>query len=204
MGGRGGWLGAQGSHIHDQVRTALGEFVSLSATLPDRVGTGRCCEDSYTVHFQAANGVGRDIAAHRRGVGLGAGMTRVAGTEGTVWIESGTGSSRIAMELRDLPVPADLILPPPPPPSDDLVIDSQGIEALSRVCARYCVLLWTAGRLRRRCRSDVRRRCACMRCSMPFANPVPIMASLSGYARAAPPPPPVDELHRRQPETHRR
>src|SRR5262249_35954369 len=30
----GGWLGAQGSHIIDQVRSSLGEFASLNATLP--------------------------------------------------------------------------------------------------------------------------------------------------------------------------
>ena len=30
----GGWLGAQGSHLIDQVRTWVGEFASLSAALP--------------------------------------------------------------------------------------------------------------------------------------------------------------------------
>jgi predicted dehydrogenase len=47
-----------------------------------------------------------------------AGMTRVAGTDGTVWIENGTVKVADRNGARDLPVPADLMLPPPPPPSD--------------------------------------------------------------------------------------
>src|ERR1700704_2874148 len=86
----GGWLGAQGSHIIDQVRTALGEFVSLSATLPTVSAREGVAEDSYSVRFQAANGV-EGVLQHTAGAwGPGAGITRVAGTEGSVWIENGT------------------------------------------------------------------------------------------------------------------
>jgi predicted dehydrogenase len=132
----GGWLGAQGSHIIDQVRTAVGEFVSLSATLPTVSAREGVAEDSYTVRFQAANGVD-GILQHTAGAwGPSAGMTRVAGTEGTIWIEGGTVKVADHNGTRDLPVPPDLILPPPPPPSDDPRHRFTGIElgAFTRLC----------------------------------------------------------------------
>jgi len=67
----GGWLGAQGSHIIDQVRTAVGEFVSLSATLPTVSAREVFAEDSYSVSFPNGKRSGRDIATYRRGVGPG-------------------------------------------------------------------------------------------------------------------------------------
>jgi predicted dehydrogenase len=132
----GGWLGAQGSHIIDQVRTAMGEFLSLSATLPTVSARDGVAEDSYAVRFQLANGV-EGVLQHTAGAwGPGAGMTRVAGTEGTVWIESGTVKIADRNGTRDLPVPADLVLPPPPPPSDDPRHRFTGIElgAFTRLC----------------------------------------------------------------------
>ena len=132
----GGWLGAQGSHIIDQVRTALGEFVSLSARLPTVSAREGVAEDSYTVHFQTANGAD-GILQHTAGAwGPGAGMTRVAGTEGTVWIENGAVKVADRNGTRELPVPADLEIPPPPPPSDDPRHRFTGGElgAFTRLC----------------------------------------------------------------------
>ena len=51
--------------------------------------------------------------------GAGANVTRIAGTDGTVWIDNGVVKLADRNGTRDLPVPADLQLPPPPPPSDD-------------------------------------------------------------------------------------
>jgi predicted dehydrogenase len=135
-GAGGGWLGAQGSHIIDQVRTALGEFVSLSATLPTVSARDGVAEDSYAVRFQTATGV-EGLLQHTAGAwGPGATMTRVAGTEGSVWIENGTVKLADRNGTRDLPVPTDLILPPPPPPSDDPRHRFTGIElgAFTRLC----------------------------------------------------------------------
>jgi predicted dehydrogenase len=132
----GGWLGAQGSHIIDQVRTAVGEFVSLSATLPTVSAREGVAEDSYSVRFETVNGV-EGILQHTAGAwGSGAGMTRVAGTAGTIWIENGTVKVTDCNGTRDLPVPADLILPPPPPPSEDPRHRFTGIElgAFTRLC----------------------------------------------------------------------
>jgi predicted dehydrogenase len=132
----GGWLGAHGSHVIDQVRTSVGEFVSLSATLPTVSAREGVAEDSYAVRFQTANGA-EGVLQHTAGAwGPMTGMTRVAGTEGTVWIESGTVKVADRNGTRDLPVPADLMLPPPPPPSDDPRQRPPGVElsAFTRLC----------------------------------------------------------------------
>ena len=131
----GGWLGAHGSHIIDQVRTAVGEFVTLSATLPTVSAREGVAEDSYAVRFQTADGV-EGVLQHTAGAwGPMASMTRVAGTEGTVWIESGTVKVADRNGTRDLPVPADLMLPPLPP-STDPGQRAPGVElsAFTRLC----------------------------------------------------------------------
>jgi predicted dehydrogenase len=131
----GGWLGAHGSHIIDQVRTAVGEFVSVSATLPTVSAREGVAEDSYAVRFQTANGA-EGVLQHTAGAwGPMTGMTRVAGTEGTVWIEGGTVKVADRNGTRDLPVPADLMLPSPPS-SDDPRQRPPGVEllAFTRLC----------------------------------------------------------------------
>jgi len=132
----GGWLGAHGSHIIDQVRTAVGEFVSLSATLPTVSAREGVAEDSYVVRFQTTNAV-EGILQHTAGAwGPMAGMTRVAGTEGTVWIENGVVKVADRNGTRDLPVPADLVLPAPPPLTADPGQRPPGVElsAFIRLC----------------------------------------------------------------------
>jgi predicted dehydrogenase len=132
----GGWLGAQGSHIIDQVRTALGELASLSATLSTVSARDGVAEDSYSIRFQLASGA-EGILQHTAGAwGPSATMTRIAGTEGTVWIENGTVKIADRNGARDLPVPEDLVLPPPPPPSDDPRHRFSGIELgpFTRLC----------------------------------------------------------------------
>jgi predicted dehydrogenase len=109
----GGWLGASGSHLVDQVRTMLGEFASLSAALPIVSDRKDVAEDSYVIRFQMANGVEGVLQQTAAAWGPGASMTSVAGTQGTVWIEAGAVKIADRNGTRELPVPADLILPEP-------------------------------------------------------------------------------------------
>jgi predicted dehydrogenase len=115
----GGWLGASGSHIIDQVRVSAGEFASLSAALPTVSARDDAAEDSYVVRFVLTNGVEGILQQTGGAWGPQASLTRVAGTEGTVWIENGAAKLGNRNGVRELPVPPDLALPPPPPPSDD-------------------------------------------------------------------------------------
>jgi predicted dehydrogenase len=115
----GGWLGASGSHIVDQVRATLGEFESVSAALPVVSARESVAEDSYLLRFRLVNGVEGMVQQTAAAWGPYAAMTRIAGTEGTLWTEGSTVKLADRAGIRDLPIPPDLELPPPPPMSDD-------------------------------------------------------------------------------------
>jgi predicted dehydrogenase len=115
----GGWLGASGSHIVDQVRTWLGEVASVSATLPT-VARREGAEDSFAVRLTTRGGaevvLQQTAASWTPGV---VGVAVVAGTDGTLEL-SGEGvwvSDREGRRL--LEVPEDLALPEAPGASDD-------------------------------------------------------------------------------------
>lgn len=116
----GGWLGAQGAHIIDQVRTWLGDFASLSGTTPtvsDR--PAQAAEDSYVMRFTLKNGV-EGVLQHTAGAwGPSDATTRVAGTRGTLWVQGADVWLADKDGKRQLPVTPDLALPPPPAASDD-------------------------------------------------------------------------------------
>ena len=115
----GGWLGASGSHIVDQVRTWFGEIASVSATLPT-VARREGAEDSFAIRMTTQGGtevvLQQTAASWTPGV---VGMTVVAGTDGTleipgagVWLSDRAGR-------RMLEIPDDLALPAAPDTSDD-------------------------------------------------------------------------------------
>lgn len=120
----GGWLGASGSHVVDMVRVWLGEFASLSARLsitsqrrdlfPDQQG-----EDTFTIRFRLASGVEGVLQQTAASWGPMGGITRVAGTHGTLWHDGATVMLADADGVRELAVPDDLALPAPPAESDD-------------------------------------------------------------------------------------
>ena len=115
----GGWLGASGSHLVDQVRTWFGEVDHVSATLPT-VARRDGAEDSFAIRMTMRGGaevvVQQTAASWTPGV---VGVAVVAGTDGTlelaadgVWLSDRSGR-------RALPVPDDLALPSAPGASDD-------------------------------------------------------------------------------------
>ena len=115
----GGWLGASGSHVVDQVRVWLGEFTTVSAStrvVSDRQVTA---EDTFTVRARLANGCDVVLAQTAGSWGDTAGITRVAGSRGTVWLDGPTAMLADRDGVRPLPVPEDLRLPVAPPPADD-------------------------------------------------------------------------------------
>jgi predicted dehydrogenase len=110
----GGWLGAHGSHLVDQVRSWLGEFESLSATLPTVAARAKGAEDSYVLRFRLADGL-EGVLQHTAGAwGPPAAMANVAGTHGTVWSEGSVVKLADRDGVRELPVPDDLVIPPHP------------------------------------------------------------------------------------------
>ncbi|MET0270809.1 MAG: Gfo/Idh/MocA family oxidoreductase [Sphingomonas sp.] len=138
----GGWLGAHGSHVVDQVRGWIGEIASLSATLPtvaDR--DAEAAEDSYVVRFTARNGA-EGVLQHTAGAwGPTENVSRVAGAKGTLWVERGTVRLADASGVRDLPAPPELTLPDVAPTGDPRV-DAARFELAPFI--RLCEILRAA------------------------------------------------------------
>lgn len=114
----GGWLGAGGSHLIDQIRAWLGDFHSLSANLmivSDRAGVA---EDSYSMRFLTASGVEGSMQQTAGAWGPSTNLTRCAGSKGTVWIEAGKVFVADRAGTRELDYPEELRLPAAPPAAD--------------------------------------------------------------------------------------
>jgi len=110
----GGWLGASGSHLVDQIHTWLGPIESVSASLPTVSVRAGGAEDSFVVRVTTktgAQGVLQQTAAAWTPEATG--LTVVTGTAGTIEL-TGVGvfcSDRTGR--RRLDPPADLALPQP-------------------------------------------------------------------------------------------
>lgn len=115
----GGWLGASGSHIVDRIRTWLGDFASLSAKLCAIAANRGPADDFFTVRFTLASGVEGVIHQSSGDFGPFADLTRISGTEGTLWLSGGHVHHADRSGERELPVPADLVLPAPAPVGGD-------------------------------------------------------------------------------------
>ena len=83
----GGWLGAYASHVIDQIQLWCGEICGVSASL--RVTSERdwSAEDTFSVHFRTDRGCEGVMQSTAGAWGPGLGLTRVAGSKGTLWID---------------------------------------------------------------------------------------------------------------------
>ncbi|HZQ58841.1 MAG TPA: Gfo/Idh/MocA family oxidoreductase [Acidimicrobiales bacterium] len=115
----GGWLGASGSHVVDQVRSWLGEFDEVSAGLSvvsDRKGVA---DDTFTLRFSLKSGAQGVLHQSAGAWGPAVNVTRVSGPAGSLWLEDGEVWLATADGHRRLEVPEALRLPAPPEESDD-------------------------------------------------------------------------------------
>jgi predicted dehydrogenase len=116
----GGWLGAHGSQVIDQIRATLGEFHSVSASLIRVADREWGAEDSFVVHFRMRSGVVGVMQSTAADWGRMLVETRITGSTGTAWIDglsstvwladgSGTRQATVASDLVDEPArPAPL------------------------------------------------------------------------------------------------
>ncbi len=110
----GGWLGAGGSHLLDQIRAWLGDFASVSAKLMVVSDRSDVADDSYSLRFTLKNGVEGSMQQAAGAWGPPATLWRCAGSTGTVWIDAGKVMVADKAGTRELPMPDDLLLPLPP------------------------------------------------------------------------------------------
>jgi predicted dehydrogenase len=115
----GGWLGASGSHVVDQVRSWLGDFADVSAALSvvsDRDGVA---DDTFTLRFSLRSGVEGVLQQSAGAWGPPVNVTRVAGSAGSLWLDDGDVWVAAPDGQRRLEVPPELRLPAPPEASED-------------------------------------------------------------------------------------
>ena len=115
----GGFLGAWGSHLVDQVRVTLGEFI-VSARLQTLSGKpGMSADDTFSAQFRLAGGLEGVFVESMAAAGDMFGIVRISGTEGAAWIEGVQGEALWVADRQGnkhrVPVPQDLVLPPPVP-----------------------------------------------------------------------------------------
>jgi predicted dehydrogenase len=115
----GGWLGAYGTHVIDQVRTTIGEITGVSATLQTLSPRPMTSDDTYTVHFLTDNGATGVLHSSCAIGGQFLMAMKVTGDKGSawlqgeeVWIDTGKGPTQVP-PADDLPVVA-----PVPAPSE--------------------------------------------------------------------------------------
>jgi predicted dehydrogenase len=116
----GGFLGAWGSHLIDQVRVTLGEFSAVSAQLQTLSGrAGMSADDTFSAQFRLANGCEGVFVESMAAPGDFFGIVRISGSEGALWIEGVQGEALWLADRqgnkRRVPLPEDLRLPPPVP-----------------------------------------------------------------------------------------
>jgi predicted dehydrogenase len=114
----GGWLGASGSHLLDQIRAWFGDFQSVSARLMTLSDRNDVADDSYSLRFTTRNGLEGSMQQTAGAWGPSTTLWRCAGAAGTVWIDAGKVMLADCTGTRELPMPPELQLPPAPPPAD--------------------------------------------------------------------------------------
>jgi predicted dehydrogenase len=119
----GGTMGAWGVHVIDQVRSTLGEFAAVHATV-DTLSPrpGMTADDTFTLQFRLVSGVDGSLACSMASAGPPMMTTRIAGENGTLWIQDDAVWIADDAGWRPLPVPDELVSPPPVPfPHTELV-----------------------------------------------------------------------------------
>lgn len=116
----GGWLGAWGSHVIDQIRTTLGEIESVSAFLSVRGDRLAGADDGFNALCMTASGASVTMRSSARSHVFGA-STRIIGSEATAVLqgESVTLHSSQGVEILDMPEEL-AVLPPNAPPTEGL------------------------------------------------------------------------------------
>jgi predicted dehydrogenase len=120
----GGFLGAFGAHMIDQVRSTLGEVVRVSGTL-QTLAPGRpkmTADDCYTVQFETERGAQGILVAAMASPGPLIMGTKITGSEGGAWIQMGATfgePAEVWVQNRDgarrIEPPAEIVNPPPTP-----------------------------------------------------------------------------------------
>jgi predicted dehydrogenase len=115
----GGWLGAHGTHVIDQIRVTMGEIEAVCATLSTLSPlAGMTADDTFTVQLRLAGGANVLMHGSCATPGPFVAASKVVGSTGAAWLQG----DEVWVDdgaPHQVPAPADLVpLPPSPPPAE--------------------------------------------------------------------------------------
>ena len=120
----GGFMGAFGSHMIDQIHSMLGDIKAVSGVL-QTLAPGRpkmTSDDCYSVQFETVSGAKGTIIATMSAPGPLVMATKVVGTKGGAWIQSGAAFGdpeevwvETGGQAERIETPAELVNPVPEP-----------------------------------------------------------------------------------------
>jgi predicted dehydrogenase len=116
----GGWLGAYGTHVIDQIRTTLGEPQSVAARLQTLAPRpAMTADDTYSVQLRLESGGTAVMHSSCAVGGQFLATTKVTGTEGSAWLVGDEVFVDTGSGPEPVPAPLDLpVVPPVPPPAE--------------------------------------------------------------------------------------
>jgi predicted dehydrogenase len=116
----GGWLGAHGSHVIDQVRTTMGEIAGVSASLQrlsDR--PAMTSDDTYSTLLRLEGGATVFLHGSCATRGAFIATTKIVGSAGAAWLQGDEVWTDMGEGPQRVSIPGDLpVVAPDPPPSD--------------------------------------------------------------------------------------
>lgn len=119
----GGWLGAHGSQVIDQLRVTVGDLAGVSASVVHVVDRPMTADDGFVVHFRTRSGAAGTMQSTAADRGPMLIETRVTGSLGTAWIDGLGATVQLADRdgTRALPVAEHLLAGRPPPLPDGVL-----------------------------------------------------------------------------------
>lgn len=128
----GGWMGAHGSHLIDQVRSTMGEIVGVSASLQRLAARpAMTADDTYTVMMRLDNGATVLLHSSCAIAGPFVMVTKITGDRGTAWLEGDELWIDDGSGAKAMPLPDDLpVVAPVPPPGDLLQTAYDGLHSM--------------------------------------------------------------------------
>jgi predicted dehydrogenase len=118
----GGWLGAHGTHVIDQVRSTMGEITGVSASLQQiSERPAMTADDTYSALLRLDQGATVLLNSSCAARGSFVSTVKVIGSAGAAWTQGDEVWIDVGAGQLQLPTPDDLPLVLPDPPPSELV-----------------------------------------------------------------------------------
>jgi len=115
----GGWLGASGSHVLDQLRAWAGDVASVSGSLGVVAPRAGGADDTFSARLTLASGAEAVVQQTAAAWGPAISVCRVVGDGGALWLDGTSVWRADSSGVHEVPVPEDLQMPSMAPANGD-------------------------------------------------------------------------------------